>query len=310
MKTVLVTGAGGFLGSNVLPAMLRRGWEVHAAARHARPTAGAGAVRWHQVDLLDRLAVRSLIQTVRPAGLIHLAWDTTHGAYWKSPANLEWTAASLHLLHDFAAAGGRRVVVAGSSAEYRWGGAEPLDELRGPLCPDSPYGACKNALREIVEAWAPGAGVSWAWGRIFNIFGPEEKAVRLLPKVMRALIEGRPLPFDDGRVVRDFLHVADAGDAFGALFASEVQGAVNVAAGEPVTIREVVATIARCLNASHQVQFDTLPAPADQPARVVAATTRLRAEVGWQPDAGLAQRLQETCAWWRALPARSVSLRG
>lgn len=307
MKIVLVTGAGGFLGRNVLPTLLRRGWEVHATSRHAPSSAGAETVRWHEVDLLDRAGVRSLVQTVRPAGLVHLAWDTTHGAYWKSPANLEWTAASLHLLHDFAAAGGRRVVVAGSSAEYEWGSEEPLDEMRSRLCPDSPYGACKNALRQIVEAWAPGAGVSWAWGRIFNLFGPEDKPVRLLPKVMRTLIEGKSLPFDDGRLVRDFLHVADAGDAFGALFASEVQGAVNVASGEPVAIREVVTTIASALGATGQLAFDAQPAPAGQPARVVAATARLRDEVGWQPAAGLAQRLGETCAWWRAQSARSVS---
>ena len=131
--------------------------------------------------------------------------------------------------------------------------------------------------------------------------------VRLLPKVMRTLIEGKSLPFDDGRLVRDFLHVADAGDAFGALFASEVQGAVNVASGEPVAIREVVTTIASALGATGQLAFDAQPAPAGQPARVVAATARLRDEVGWQPAAGLAQRLGETCAWWRAQSARSVS---
>lgn len=308
MKTVLVTGAGGFLGRNVLTALQRRGWEVHATARRAPLAIGGSTSHWHEVNLLDRTAVRTLIQSLRPAGLVHLAWDTTHGAYWKSPANLEWTAASLHLLHDFSAAGGRRVVVAGSSAEYLWGGAEPLDEARSPLLPDSPYGACKDALRRIMEAWAPSAGVSWAWGRIFNIFGPEEKPVRLVPKVIRTLQEGKPLPFDDGRLVRDFLHVADAGDAFGALFASEVQGPVNVASGEPVTIREVVTNIASALSASRQVSFDVQPSPSGQPARVVAAITRLRDEVGWQASVSLTQRLGETCAWWQAAAA-TVPLR-
>ena len=184
MNKVLVTGATGCLGRNSLPALERRGWEVHALTRRVPTNATSPTIRWHEVDLLDRAGVRSLVQTVRPAGLVHLAWDTTHGAYWKSPANLEWTAASLHLLHDFAAVGGRRVVVAGSSAEYEWGGDAPLDERRSRLCPDSSYGTCKNALRQIVEAWAPGAGVSWAWGRIFNLFGPEDNPVRLLPKVI------------------------------------------------------------------------------------------------------------------------------
>jgi len=300
MKKVLVTGATGFLGRNSLPALLQRGWEVHAFTRHAPLAADAEKVCWHEVDLLDHATVRALLQTVRPAALLHLAWETTHGAYWKSPANLEWTAASLYLLHDFAAVGGRRVVVAGSSAEYEWGGAAALDERRSRLRPDSPYGICKNSLRQILEAWAPGVGLSWAWGRIFNLFGPEDNPVRLLPKVIRTLAAGLPLPFDDGRLVRDFLHVADAGDTFAALLAGEVQGAVNVASGQPVAIREVVTTLATALGATHQLAFDALPAPVGQPARVVAATARLRDEVGWQPAVGLAQRLGETCAWWRA----------
>ena len=80
MNKVLVSGATGFLGRNVLPALLRRGWEVHATSRHAPSGAGAETVRWHEVDLLDRAGVRSLVQPVRPVGLVHLAWDTTHGA--------------------------------------------------------------------------------------------------------------------------------------------------------------------------------------------------------------------------------------
>jgi nucleoside-diphosphate-sugar epimerase len=306
MKRVLVTGADGFLGRNVLVALLRRGFEVHALCHRQPHPALTQGVRCHRADVLARSGVREVLESIRPYALLHLAWDTKHGTYWKSVANLEWTVASLHLLQEFAAAGGQRVVIAGTSAEYRWGGHLPLDESHSLLQPDTFYGTCKNALRQIVQSWAPIAGVSWAWGRIFNIFGPDEKSQRLVPKIIHTLMAGKPLPFDDGLLLRDFLHVADAGDAFAALLASEVQGPVNIASGQPTSIRDLVSMIANHLDALELVSFGAVPVQGAQPARVVATIARLRDEVGWQPPADLAQRVQETCDWWRATERQSV----
>src|SRR6266404_794181 len=306
MKRVLVTGADGFLGRNVLVALLRRDFEVHAVCHRQQHPALAQDVRCHRADVLVRSGVREVLESIRPYALLHLAWDTRHSTYWKSVANLEWTVASLHLLQEFAAAGGQRVVIAGTSAEYRWDGHLPLDESHSLLQPDSLYGTCKNALREIVQSWAPIAGVSWAWGRIFNIFGPDEKSERLVPKIIRTLMAGKPLPFDEGLRLRDFLHVADAGDAFAALLASEVQGPVNIASGQPTSIRDLVSMIANRLDALELVSFGAVPVQAAQPARVVASVARLRDEVGWQPPVDLAQRVQETCDWWRATESQSV----
>lgn len=307
MSKVLVTGASGLLGRQVVAALLRRGYSVIGVGRRVPVGGEPAGVVWHSAELLDRSAVKAVLDTLRPSGLIHLAWDTTPGTYWRTPANLEWTAASLHLLHDFAQAGGQRVVVAGSSAEYQWGGEGPLDESSTPLLPDSLYGCARNSLREVLAAWAPGAGISWAWGRLFNVFGPGENPARLIPKVIRTLLRGESLPFDEGLIVRDFLHVDDAGDAFAALFESSVQGPVNIASGEPLSIRELITNIACQLAASDRIEFGALPGLPGQPAQVVAAVRRLRGEVGWQPPSNLTQRLRETCAWWRASSAAPVA---
>ena len=300
MTRVLVTGANGFIGREVVSALQRRGYTVHALTRQSRSTNSGTGVTWHCVDVFARDNTRALLETLRPEGLIHLAWESTHGQYWRAPSNLEWLASSLLLLNDFAQMGGQRAVIAGSSAEYQWGGLAALDEHSSPRLPDSLYGASQKALYEVIERWAPQAGLSWAWCRFFNVFGANEKPQRIVPKVIRSLLAGESLPLDSGSIARDFLHVADAGDAVAALFQSAVQGAVNIASGKAITLRELVSLVAAYLQADERVKFGVQPDPTDQPRFIVASVKRLHTEVGWQPHESFEKRIYQTCDGWRA----------
>jgi nucleoside-diphosphate-sugar epimerase len=296
---VIVTGAGGFLGRYVVAALLRRGYEVHGLGRHNAVTGFPAPVTWHSVDLMDRAQARDVLHLIGAEGLVHLAWHTKHGKYWNSPQNLDWVAASLGLFRDFRDCGGQRIVMAGSSAEYDWSSEAPFDELATPARPDSIYGRCKNSLREILDAWSSISGVSWAWGRIFNVFGPFEPSARLVPRVINTLRQGRDLPFDDGHLIRDFLHVSDAGEAFAALYASAFQGVANVASGVPVTVGDLVTEIARDLGESARVRFGTLPVPQGAPSKVVGSVARIRSATGWSPALDLREAVHDTCLWWR-----------
>jgi nucleoside-diphosphate-sugar epimerase len=298
MNKILVTGASGFLGRHVLLPLRTRGFEVHAVGRSHPPTDLAALAVWHTADVLQPEAIRNLLGQLRPEGLMHLAWDTTPGAYWTNPANLDWAAASLLLLSEFQRNGGRRVVVAGTCAEYEWT-AGPMTEGHTPLRPASLYGCSKNAVREVLEAWAPGAGISWAWGRIFCVFGPHEKPQRLIPKVIARLLARNPVPFDPAASIQDFMDVRDTADAFAALFASPVEGAINIAEGHPVSIKSVLNEVGDCLGARHLLKFGELKANPNQPAELIAETRRLNTELDWFPSHSLPERLAETCQWWR-----------
>lgn len=150
MKTVLLTGATGFIGRQCLPLLRQAGFEVHAAARGHRQ-AGDG-VTWHDVDLLADGAAARLVASVAPSHLLHLAWNTEPGRYWTAPDNFEWVRASLSLLRAFAEQGGRRVVMAGTCAEYDWRHGW-CSETVTPRCPSTVYGTCKNALQEMLAAY-------------------------------------------------------------------------------------------------------------------------------------------------------------
>ena len=296
----LVTGASGFIGKNVVTALQQRGHEVVAVGTRATHGMGEHGVEWLRADLLQPGECETVINASNVTGLVHCAWDTTPGAYWTTPNNLKWVAASLHLLDAFQRHGGKRCVIAGTSAEYDWSSLDLLNESNSSIAPNLLYGNCKYALQIMVEEWAKMNDVSWAWARIFCPFGPEEREERLVPKLITRLLSGVNLPFDSGHLIRDFLCVTDLGDAFAAVADSSIEGTINLASGRGVSIRELVTMIAMQLGRLDQVQFDIRPEPVGEPMRIVADVRRLQNELGWMPQCTLDQRIAETCDWWQA----------
>lgn len=297
MKTVLVTGASGFIGRHCLLPLLARGYVVHAVTAGPAPDASTG-IRWHSADLLDPAQVRALIADVQPSHLLHLAWYVEHGKYWTAPENLRWVQASLELARAFAETGGARMVTAGSCIEYNWRYGWCVENLT-PLESPSLYGASKHALNIALSAYAAQIGLSAAWGRIFFLYGPGEHPARLVASVTRALLKREPAPMSHGDQRRDFLYVGDVGDAFAALLDSAVTGPVNISSGAPVALRDVGYTIADVLDARDLIQLGALPTPPNDAPLVAGDPRRLRAEVGWQPRYPLVDGIRETINWWR-----------
>jgi nucleoside-diphosphate-sugar epimerase len=297
VKRVLLTGASGFVGSHCLEPLVRRGYEVHAVHSAADPLPTPG-VTWHRANLLDTDEVGRLLGTTRPTDLVHLAWNATPGAYADALDNVAWTESSLGLCRRFVEQGGRRIVTAGSSYEYDWRFGYCSESVT-PLVPDTLYGRCKNALREVLESYSAAAGVSSAWARIFFLYGPREHPSRLVPSVIRSLLAGENASCSHGEQIRDYLHVADVGDALAALLDSGVEGPVNIASGRPVTLKSVVLRIASQLERPELLQLGALPARPNDVPLVVADVGRLRDEVSWQPSFQLDDGLAQTIDWWR-----------
>ena len=254
------------------------------------------AVGRREVDLLDPDATARFVGELRPTHLLHFAWYAEPVAFWQSPENERWLAASVRLLEAFAASGGTRVAVAGTCAEYDWSGDGLLSEASTPLAPRTPYGEAKTALHAAAEEMS----LSLGWGRIFFLYGPHEDERRLVASVTRALLSGEPARTTHGRQVRDFLHVADVGDAFAALLDSGVERAVNIGSGERVAVAEVVQRIAALVGRPELVELGALEAMPDEPPLLVADVTRLRDEVGWRPSMSLDEGLGDAVEWWRA----------
>ena len=201
----------------------------------------------------------NLIERVKPTHLLHLAWYVPPGKYWTSLENVRWLQASMDLLIEFAAAGGQRVVSAGTCAEYSWTKGDGIcREDETPLEPASLYGASKDALRRMQEALARQFGFSQAWGRIFFPYGPGEPDGRLVPSVIRSVLAGEPARCSHGRQVRDFMYVDDVARAFAVVLDSAIEGPVNIGTGEGVTIAEVAQAAAEAAGRPDLLQLGAL----------------------------------------------------
>jgi UDP-glucose 4-epimerase len=294
---MLVTGAAGFVGRHALAPLLAAGADVHAVGRR-RPEDQTGGIHWHDVDLLNQEARRALVAAVRPKLVLHLAWETAHGRYWTAPSNLDWVAATLELLHEASKAGAERFVGVGSCVEYQ-DGAAACNEMTSPIAPATLYGVCKDACRRAAEEFAATMGVSFAWARLFLLYGPGEKPTRLVPSIACKLLSGAVAPISSGLAIRDFMDVRDAGAALAAIAVSDVQGCVNVSSGIAVRVRDVAEQLGRLAGRPDLVQVGQVP-DRNEPHRLVADIARLRNEVGYRGIRPLETGLLQALDYWRS----------
>jgi nucleoside-diphosphate-sugar epimerase len=294
MMRVLVTGASGLIGRWSLKPLVESGADVHTVQR--RPCAPRADLHSHPVDLHDPVAMERLVQRVQPTHLLHFAWVATPGVYLTSVENQLWVHSSLRLVDAFLAHGGRRVVIAGSIAEYDWSSGI-CREHTTPCRPSTLYGACKHAVFEVLEQRCALANCSFAEGRLVWVYGPGEAPERLVPAMVLASRAGEAFPLQYPKRVRDYLHVTDAGEAFAALLRSEVQGPINVGSGDGITLERFAELIGAATGAGLIVNVQE--AVNDPVPRVVADVTRLTEEVGWKPRYHPTEGIRETVAWWQ-----------
>jgi nucleoside-diphosphate-sugar epimerase len=294
---VLVTGATGFLGSHCLAPLVERGFEVLGLYRRRAPQDVPG-VRWVRGDVMDRVAMRALLDEHKPKGLLHLAWFVEPGKLITDSSNLSWVAASLDLVRAFREGGGERCTVSGSCYEYDWRFGYCVEDVT-PCEPDTLYGAAKDSLRRAFLAYCNVSGLSGSWGRAFFMYGPRENPGRLVSSVIISLLKDLPAKSSHGLQVRDYLHIQDVADGMVALFASQRRGAYNIAASTATTIREIVELLGKITGRSDLLQIGALPARANDAPLVLGDGRRTLNDVGWKPRLPLEAGLSATVDWWR-----------
>jgi nucleoside-diphosphate-sugar epimerase len=299
---LLVTGANGFIGSHVCRALLAQGVEIRAVRRpgsdRRRLPEASPRIEWVECDLSG--AAEPLLARISSGvdGCIHAAWCIVPGQYLTSPLNEDCRAGSVRLFSALVTQGCRGITGVGTCFEYEQS-AEPLDES-SPVNPLTPYARAKLATCLEGDVICRGSDTSFAWARLFYLYGPWEDSRRLVPDVTLKLLRGERAPVTLGLQVRDFLHVADVASALVAVTLSRVRGPVNVGSGDPVRVGDLVRTIGDITGRPDLIDVGGRAENLVDPPFVCADNRRLRDETGWRPRYGLREGLEQTIAWWRA----------
>lgn len=243
---VLLTGATGFVGRQVLRALGKKGVRARVVVRAGKEGQFATLEDIETVvTTLDLFAedgdwwadVCKGIDTV-----VHVAWYAEPGKYLQSAKNLECLIGTLQMAKGAVQAGVRRFIGIGTCAEYdHTGGMLSVDT---PLRPLTPYAGAKTAAFMALSQWLPHQGVQFAWCRLFYPYGEGEDVRRLVPYLHAKLATGEPAELTSGNQIRDFLDVREAGRMIVETALSEKQGSVNICSGVPITVRQLAEQIA------------------------------------------------------------------
>ncbi len=303
---VLITGAGGFAGGHLLE-LLSRSHEVIGWARSAPRPELTRLADWQTVDLLDRDRVRTAISNLRPTAVFHLAGAPQVAESWRDGAKPfeENVLATQHLLDAIRRAGLKcRILVTGSAAVYA-----PSDSPIGEadtLAPANPYAVSKLAQEQLAMRAFQDDGLDVIVTRPFNHTGPRQRPAFVAPSMARqiAMIE-RGLTEPVIRVGnletrRDFTDVRDVVRAYAALMKLGRAGEIyNIGSGIGRSIRSLLDALLSRSRVEVRVETDVNRLRPAETMALVADTSRVRAQTGWQPEISFESMLDRLLGYWR-----------
>jgi UDP-glucose 4-epimerase len=304
MTRVLVTGGGGFIGSNLVRALLERGDDVRVLDNFS--TGNRANLADLDVEIVEgelrsyervHNAVRG-VELVFHQGALPSVPRSVHDPLTTGAVNVEGTLNVLLAARD---EGVRRVVFASSSSVYGNSGPLPRVETQH-LDPISPYGVSKLAAERYCVTFSRVYALETVALRYFNVFGPNQdptsQYAAVVPRFIAAISDGRPVPIHgDGTQSRDFTYVTNVVDAnVLAADADGVNGAVlNVATGRSATVGELADTIGEILGLP--VEKEYFPQRAGDVRDSWADVGAARRLLGWEPAVSLEDGLRLTAEW-------------
>jgi NAD dependent epimerase/dehydratase len=314
-RKVLVTGAGGFIGSHLVELLVRGGADVRALVRYnGRSDLGMladvdpgvrAAVEIVHGDITDPFYVREIARgrdaVFHLAALIAIPYSYTAPAYYVD-VNVTGTLNVLQAVRDLEIP---RLVHTSTSETYGTALYTPIDE-KHPLQPQSPYSASKIGADAMAESFYRSFGTPVATIRPFNTYGPRQSARAVIPTIAAQVVSGRDrIVLGDLRPVRDLTYVEDTARGFLAIAsADECLGSVtNIGNGKGITIGDLARLIAEVAGRPDlPIVEDTqrLRPAKSEVFELIADASLARKRTGWEPQVDLREGLTRVVEYVRA----------
>ena len=310
-KTVVVTGAGGFIGSHVVERLVADGANVRAMLRYTSrgqrgclddvPDGVLASTEIIHGDVRDGDAVREVVRgadaVFHLAALIGIPYSYEHP---QEVIDTNVIGTTNVLLAAKELGGLDRVVLTSTSEVYGSAVRVPMDEDH-PLQPQSPYSATKIAADALGISFHRSFGLPVTVVRPFNAYGPRQSARAVIPTILSQALAGGSLRLGTLDTTRDFTYVEDTARAFVAIAAADaaVGEVVNAGSGSEVSIRDIVRLAGEIVGRELSVEGDEqrLRPAKSEVSRLHADSSKALRLAGWQAEVPLDDGLRRTAAW-------------
>lgn len=320
MKTVVVTGGAGFIGSNFIRQILCESSGIRVINYDKLTYAGnlenvAGITegeryRFVRGDIADARMVWRIFEEERPWAVVNFAAESHVDRSMCDPTPfVDTNVKGTHVLLEASRKHGvERFVQISTDEVYGSLGESGVFDEGSPLKPNNPYAACKAAADLIALAYARSYGLPVIITRSSNNYGPYQFPEKLIPLMIRNAVRGCPLPvYGEGKQVRDWIYVEDNCRGIAAVLAGGRVGEVyNIGGGEERTNLEVVQLICEylsrrighCGDLKRLITFIKDPRGAAHDFRYALDCRKIRDELGWTPRISFPEGLARTIDWY------------
>ncbi|MES2632800.1 MAG: NAD-dependent epimerase/dehydratase family protein [Pseudomonadota bacterium] len=299
---ILVTGASGFIGANLVKMIAAVRSDVYAVVLHEKNWRLAELTDEQVIacDLNDVSAAKNLVESVAPQTVFDCV---AYGAYSfeEDPGLIHLTnyQSIVNLVNLLAQRPFAAFIHAGSSSEYGENCTAPAEDS---VCePNSHYAASKVAAAGFLRYMGKKRGFPCANLRLYSVYGPLEDTSRLIPNLLRQALKGKLPPFVDGRISRDFVHVDDVCAAFitaAVKMHPQIYGEdFNIGSGIKTTIADLAETTRELFSIEAKPQFGSMEGRAWDLADWYADPGKAKNALGWQATTPLAQGLKSMSGW-------------